>query len=101
MHKCRTPTAGLSGQQRRCTIDQIHAAREEVEFIIINPAGYTHTSIALRDALKGTGFRLSKHTCLMCIAESLFVATPIFLTLLSVSSPDSVHTVTAWRWTPH
>jgi 3-dehydroquinate dehydratase-2 len=35
-------------------IDRIHAARGEgVGFIIINPGAYTHTSIALRDALAG------------------------------------------------
>jgi 3-dehydroquinate dehydratase-2 len=32
-------------------IDAIHAARGKVDFIIINPAALTHTSIALRDAL--------------------------------------------------
>lgn len=32
-------------------IDIIHNARNNVDFIIINPAAFTHTSVALRDAL--------------------------------------------------
>ncbi len=35
-------------------IERIHLAREQgVDFIIINPGAFTHTSIALRDALLG------------------------------------------------
>jgi len=32
-------------------IDAIHTARGNTDFIIINPAAFTHTSVALRDAL--------------------------------------------------
>jgi 3-dehydroquinate dehydratase-2 len=32
-------------------VDKIQQAREAVDFIIINPAAFTHTSVAIRDAL--------------------------------------------------
>lgn len=34
-------------------IEKIHTAYGNVDFIIINPAAFTHTSVALRDALLG------------------------------------------------
>lgn len=37
-------------------IERVHAAREQlVRYIIINPAAYTHTSVALRDAVAAAG----------------------------------------------
>ncbi len=32
-------------------VDRVQAARGAVDFILINPAAFTHTSVALRDAL--------------------------------------------------
>ena len=36
-------------------ITWIHEARGTADAIVINPAGYSHTSVAIHDALKGVG----------------------------------------------
>jgi len=57
---CRAEAAGVElesfqSNHEGALIERVHAARQQgVRYIIINPAGYTHTSVALRDALAGT-----------------------------------------------
>ncbi|AXA65212.1 type II 3-dehydroquinate dehydratase [Pseudomonas oryzihabitans] len=42
----------LQSNAEHLLIERIHTARDEgVDFILINPAAFTHTSVALRDAL--------------------------------------------------
>ena len=46
----------LQSNREYVLIERAHAAAVDgTDFIIINPAGLTHTSVALRDALAGSG----------------------------------------------
>ena len=38
-----------------CIVDKIQSAFQKVDGVVINPAAYTHTSIAILDALKSVG----------------------------------------------
>ncbi|ADP11130.1 3-dehydroquinate dehydratase [Erwinia sp. Ejp617] len=41
----------LQSNAEHALIDRIHQAKGNVDYIVINPAAFTHTSVALRDAL--------------------------------------------------
>jgi len=44
----------LQSNAEHLLIERVHAARTDgTAFVLINPAAYTHTSVALRDALAG------------------------------------------------
>jgi 3-dehydroquinate dehydratase-2 len=43
--------AAFQSNAEHALVDRIHQSQEDADFIIINPAAFTHTSVALRDAL--------------------------------------------------
>ena len=45
----------LQSNHEGVLVDEIHGAIDRHQGILINPGAYTHTSIALRDALTGVG----------------------------------------------
>ncbi|KPU82737.1 3-dehydroquinate dehydratase [Psychromonas sp. PRT-SC03] len=52
-HKVNIKLSHLQSNREYELIEKIHDAFEKIDFIIINPGPFTHTSIALRDALLG------------------------------------------------
>uniref|UniRef100_L2FLV4 Catabolic 3-dehydroquinase n=1 Tax=Colletotrichum fructicola (strain Nara gc5) TaxID=1213859 RepID=L2FLV4_COLFN len=52
-------------------VDRIHEARGNIDAIVINPGAYTHTSVAIRDALLGVDIpfvecHISNATAVIC-----------------------------------
>lgn len=43
--------AHLQSNAEHAIIDRIHQAKDNIDYILINPAAFTHTSVAIRDAL--------------------------------------------------
>lgn len=50
---CRVET--LQSNHEGVLIDALHGARDRCDGVILNPAGLTHTSVALRDAVLAAG----------------------------------------------
>ena len=54
--KANVALSFLQSNAEHILIERIHAAKTDgTQFIIINPGAFTHTSVALRDALTGVG----------------------------------------------
>lgn len=49
--KLNVTLSHLQSNVEHALIDRIHEAKGNVDYIVINPAAFTHTSVALRDAL--------------------------------------------------
>src|SRR5690606_34181813 len=79
-------------------IDRIHDARKEgVDFIIINPAAFTHTSVALRDALLGVDIPFIEVHLSNVLSVKHFVTTPISPMSPKALSVALVPPVTSWH----
>ncbi|MCF2971701.1 type II 3-dehydroquinate dehydratase [Synechococcus sp. Nb3U1] len=54
-HSLKAKLELLQSNHEGVLIDAIHRAHQQHQGILINPGAYTHTSIALRDAIAGVG----------------------------------------------
>ena len=73
----------LQSNSEQEMIEAIHQARADgTQFIIINPAAFTHTSVALRDALAVSIFHASRCTFPTYTPANLFGITVISRTSL-------------------
>lgn len=52
-HKLGHTLDAVQSNSEAALVDRVHAAAGVTDFILINPGAFTHTSVALRDALLG------------------------------------------------
>ena len=69
-------------------VDRVQQASGKSDFIILNPGAFTHTSVALRDALLAVEFLSLKYISATCMPVRHFASTRIFPISLSAPSWD-------------
>ena len=78
-------------------IDWIHEAREIAAGLAINPAAFTHTSVAILDALKACEFPVIEVHISNVHAREPSGTTPTSRCAPTVSSPAVAPRATSWR----
>lgn len=76
-------------------VDRIHEAMGNAGFIIINAGAYTHTSVAIRDALLGVSVPFLRCTSRTCTPVRSSGTIPIFPTRPRASSAASAASATS------
>ena len=79
-------------------VDLLHDAREWADGIVFNPGAYTHTSIALRDAISAIDLPVIEVHHPMCTVANRSAISRCWLASVSGRSPVSAGAATCSRW---
>lgn len=59
-HKSNTELRIMQSNHEGALIDAIHGARDDCAGIVVNPAAYSHTSVAIADALRSVALPVAE-----------------------------------------